>query len=379
MKVFLIARYRHHERYFATLAARCDIPMQVFTLNTLPWLKPAFWRCLRRVDARALIAGHLATKSRKLGKRNALFWHLYQAANAARAALAYAQFCQLLHEQRPDGLVMWNGGNWFLQAAALAAREQGIPVFYGENGLLPNTTTLDPQGVNFNNAMPRDAAFYRALPDEYTPINTTLVPRTSARSEQARAVTLPPRYVFVPFQVNTDSQIVFNSPWIRDMVHLLEVLQAVVPLLADPALVFVVKEHPSCKFRYDTYYDKVGDRIVFANGNNTQALIQGAEAVITVNSTVGLEALLLDRRVIVIGNAFFAIPGLVLEARSEAALAAAVNQLPTWQPDPVLRRQFLGYLSGTYCIPGSWKDPDDRHVARVAQRLRNVLEHGLPL
>ncbi len=345
MNVLLLARYKHHERYFSALARASALTMTVMTLNALPWLKPAFWHRLRCAKTDDAIAYHMQSKTRKQrvcsGKKPPLFWQLYAMANRARAALCYAQFFQLLSESRPSALVVWNGGTWFFKSAIQAAHELGIQVFYAENGLLPNTTTLDPKGINYANSLPRDPDFYRNLTESRQAFTQELLPRHSARSLSAQAITLPTRYIFVPFQVNTDSQIILNSPWIADMYALLDILVATSKAMQDQDIVFVLKEHPSCKSDYSAYTqsDKpqfLGKRFLFANGNPMKELIEQAQCVITINSTAGIESLLLGKKVIVAGNAFYTIPELVMPVQSASELVNALNAIPDWQPDAVL-------------------------------------------
>ena len=135
----------------------------------------------------------------------------------------------------------------------------------------------------------------------------------------------------------------------------------------------VFKEHPSSPIRYPDLHERSGPRERFANGNDTQTLIEDADAVITVNSTVGLEAILLGKPVLVLGRAFYAIPGLTLSAEGPEELAEALHRLSDWKPDPVLRRKFLDYLSQDYCVPGSWREPDRAHWRAVEARVRGYL------
>ena len=379
MRVLLIWRFSHHARYFSALAAQSSLEMVPFSKKNLPGFGIAELAWLWHADTANLATAHIDRLT--FGQRNRLrpLRAPRRAIHSLYAALACARFRSAFLRQRPDAIAVWNGGHWFFQAAIRAAREFAIPVFYCENGLLPDTATFDPRGVNFHNAVPRGAAFYRALAPMPPLTRTTLVPRTPPRSTSEKPIALPKRYLFVPFQMNRDTQIVFNSPWIRDMYHLLQVLQTVIVQAADTELAIVVKEHPSCAFRYDHERTTLGPRFLFANGNSTQELIDGAEAVITVNSTVGLETLLRERRVITIGNAFYAIDDLVLRAGNEDALVAAIDSLATWQPEALLRRQFLGWLETVYCIPGSWQSPDALHCQHIDQRLRNVVKLGLAL
>lgn len=379
MRVLLICRFSHHVNYFRALAAQSSLDMVPFSKEELPAIAMADLAWLWQADIANLAATHIDrltfgrhNRLRSLGALRRIMHSLY-------AAFACARFHRAFLRQRPAAIVVWNGGHWFFQAAIRAAREFAIPVFYCENGLLPNTATFDPCGINYHNAVPRDAEFYRALAPMPPLARTTLVARKPAHGRSAQPLALPKRYLFVPLQMNRDTQIVFNSPWIRDMYQLLQVLQAVIERAGDAELAIVVKEHPSCAFCYDEQRSTLGPRFLFANGNSTQDLIDGAEAVITVNSTVGLEALLRERRVIVVGSAFYAIDELVLRAGNEDELVAAIDALVGWQPDAALRHQFLGWLETVYCIPGSWQAPDAVHCRRIDERLQNVVERGLAL
>lgn len=379
MKVLLISRFSHQERYFRALAAQSEIAMEVLSREDLSRYSADVAGWPWQAESRSLTDTHIDRLTFRRRSPLRVLRPLRRALHALYARRDYSRFLQAFGERQPDAIVVWNGGHWFFQAAIRAAADMGIRVFYCENGLLPNTTTFDPRGVNYRNSVPREAAFYRALPPMPAVASTDLVARAPGRRIRTRPIVLPERYLFVPLQMNRDTQIVFNSPWIRDMYQLLGVLQSVLARIDDRQLAIVVKEHPSCTERYERHHRSLHPRLLFANGNATKELIDAAEGVITVNSTVGLEAMLRERRVIVIGNAFYDIAGLVLGARDEDALVGAINALATWQPDAQLRRQFLGYLSSVYCIPTSWHAPDARHCRRIEERLRNVIEHGLPL
>lgn len=372
-RILMLARYRHHERYFSELARHSSHNMKVLGLRQLPLLKPASGKWMLQARSADAIAYHTLSKSKKEPGKSALFWWLYCTINRLRAALCYAQCKQLFSTDKPDALVVWNGGTWFFRAAIQAAEEAGIQVFYAENGLLPDTVTLDPKGINFSNSLPRDPEFYRALTDCRSSFTSALRPRQSARSLAARPVPLPERFILVPLQVNTDSQILLHSPWIPDMYYLLDLLRDTVPHLQDTEVTFVIREHPSCRARYDTHQKTLNSRFLFANGNPMQELIEKAEAVLTVNSTAGIESLLLGKKVIVAGNAFYKIPDLVLPVQSVSELETALNAVQAWQPDPALRCKFLTYLSEVYCIPGNREQVDALHVARIDQRITHVV------
>ena len=73
-----------------------------------------------------------------------------------------------------------------------------------------------------------------------------------------------------------------------------------------------MKEHPSDHGRIDySGAFRAFPDVVFTKLMNTQELIEKSAAVVTVNSTVGIEAMLHLKPVITLGDAFYAVPGLV--------------------------------------------------------------------
>lgn len=106
-------------------------------------------------------------------------------------------------------------------------------------------------------------------------------------------------YLFFPLQVSTDSQILLNSD--IDNLEAIKVIQN----QHSNKKVFI-KIHPAEENR--AFIRRVEqlqtDRIKIV-GNATKELIQNASKVVTINSTVGLEALILDKEVEVLGRAVY--------------------------------------------------------------------------
>ncbi|WP_254911207.1 hypothetical protein [Pseudoalteromonas sp. A601] len=180
---------------------------------------------------------------------------------------------------------------------------------------------------------------------------------------------MPKRYIFVPFQVPHDTQVVCYSPWLNSMEMLYSEVMNAVEKLNDPDLKVVFKEHPSWHKHYTHLYKK-HPQAIFANGNATADLIENAQAVITINSTVGLEALLLAKHVITLGQACYNIDDLVLHANSRQELFERLLQLDQgWQLNLALRDQFFGYLKHVYTVEGRWQDCSTQHAKAVEERL----------
>ncbi|MBR9765562.1 MAG: nitrogen fixation protein FixF [Rhodobacteraceae bacterium] len=306
-------------------------------------------------EARAAIAGNLARKRIRVPAvfGNPLVSGLYGYVKRVEAALLRQTLLAELAATDPEVVVVYNGSVY--PESVLAEVSRGRPRVFIEAGFFPQTLQIDPEGLNGANSVPRDAAFYR---DESRDFAAGGYPdAVNNRPSKARhdAVALEPGFIFVPFQVPSDMQVTLHSPWVRDMGAFLDVICDLADRL--PGERFVIKEHPS--FKLSVKGRRSHPRVTFANGNVTSELIRDARAVITLNSTVGIEALLLERPVITLGAACYNIEGLVRHAPNAQALEAAVAARD-WQADPQLVRQFIGYLWNHYLVHGSYADlPQD--------------------
>lgn len=270
----------------------------------------------------------------------------------------------------PDMVVFWNGKKFHQAIGVEVAKHYGKRTLFFENGLLPGTTQMDFCGVNASNSVPRYAAFYEKIEiDDRIKLPENLIQRSSKKVQRTFEETLPDHYIFVPFQVAYDTQIIQHSPWIKDMETLFLLLKEITE---KTGVTFVLKEHPSDRVSdYTMLHRQVTDKIRFSS-LHTQALIENADAVLTINSSVAVESLLLGKRVIVLGEAFFAIEGIVNVAHDKESLLAIIEDLEHWILDASLVQKFVYYLYTTYLIPGDWKAPNKRHIDTIRERIAHA-------
>ncbi len=283
-----------------------------------------------------------------------------------RSRWDYRCWYRVFQLKKPSVIACWNGNNPGYRAARLAAERLGIPCFVFENGPLPNSTTCDPQGVNARNSLTRDANFYRGYASKIknTALDSTIAVRLS-EMPMPDEIRLPERYIFAPFQVHEDTQLLAYSPAIPDMPTFFTWLSQAADALG---ITIVVKQHPSCKQRYSLQHPG----ILFADGNSTEQLIRESDAVVTINSTVGLEAIMLGKPVITLGAAYYNLPGLTLTANTETQLVEQLKNVKNWPDDEPLRRGFIHYLRQHYLLPGDWRDASEQHCMAVKQRLTAI-------
>lgn len=297
-----------------------------------------------------------------------LFMPVYKSGKSLGATLSGAAIDAALADHPDHVVLIWNGSMHPDTVAADRCARLGRPALFLENGFFPGTLQADPKGVNALSSLPRDKDFYlNWSPTEGASLPQHLGQRASKVAHDDSGP-LPHHYLFAPFQVPSDMQITRLSPWVPDM----EAFHAALCAAADanPDAHFVIKEHPS--FRRSIKSNVLQHpRVSFHNGMPTPDLISRARAVVTINSTVGMEALVLDKPVIVLGEAIFGVDELTLVCRDQAALNAATARVTTWVPDPVLRDRFLRYINAEFLIPATLDAPDpeiNAHLTRRATR-----------
>lgn len=108
------------------------------------------------------------------------------------------------------------------------------------------------------------------------------------------------KYIFFPLQVSYDSQIVLNSS-----IDLLEAFKMVLDYAKKNNYDLVVKPHPQeCNYSALVEFFKYKNELILLN-DNTFLLMKYAEEIWTINSTVGLEALIMGKKIKILGKALY--------------------------------------------------------------------------
>jgi capsular polysaccharide export protein len=111
------------------------------------------------------------------------------------------------------------------------------------------------------------------------------------------------RVVLFPLQIESDTNIVRYSPHYKRMVDVVRDLQRAV---AVTGAILVVKPHPEDRNRLPELRRLCDDKTTrLATDLSVRSLIDAADVIVTVNSTVGLEALIAEKPVVVLGNAIY--------------------------------------------------------------------------
>jgi capsular polysaccharide export protein len=307
-----------------------------------------------------------------------------------RLALLAAQYnaTRQFFETRRDAVaVTWNGLVSDRRIFMLAARDAGAKTLFLERGPFPQTITADPVGVNHNNGLPRDGALFRrwlsATPSASGAWRTLAdrlqqrLPRVTRESDLTRLPPLNTPFIFVPLQKQSDTQLRLFGVECRGVAETIDLL-ARAALSLPEGWHIRLKEHPSDANRAESVLRRYeGLPLYLDNSTDTFVQVRASRLVVTVNSSVGLEAMLLEKPVVAMGLAFWAIPGLAEAATSDEALRRvfAAPDLIGFEPD--LRDAFLSFLVANYYI-GTESGPDGQFSIPDAgwQRLRRRVMAG---
>lgn len=281
---------------------------------------------------------------------------------------------ELMRMRAIDALVLFGQMRPVHVTARALAQQLGIEVFVFEEGYLrPHYVTIERRGVNALSLQPRLASFYRAVPARapdkpastgqtfwrmaaraaayglaalvlqplyrgnrhhrsLNPVSETLrwvrggVRRlTRAWRERGELELLcsgphAKRWFLVPLQVHNDSQVRDHSHF-AGMEDFLEQVVASFKEHAPADALLAVKHHPMD--RAYTHYTPVlrrlarqhglGQRLRYLHDQHLPTLLRHARGVVTINSTVGLQALHHRVPVITLAASVYQIPGLVFE------------------------------------------------------------------
>lgn len=302
-----------------------------------------------QADARAANALATATKQpRSFFVRRAKHWLLKRQYTGCRAYFA----------RNPEVVaVAWNGLNGTRRVFMDAAKDAGNKTLFFELAPFADRITIDPKGVNFANSLPRNmdpyikwAASHATDTESWHALRDTIAQRkpSAAVTVSDKVLPLTQPFVFVPLQVPGDSQLrVYGGAFKTVDLFVAAILKAAEQ--TPKGWHIRIKEHPSALPFVKDAIDKAGvDNVVLDNITDTFEQVKRAELILTVNSSVGLEAMFFDKPVVACGDCFWAIDGIAVSARTQKDIAQVLARPDAVTFDAAARSAFLSYLDTCY-------------------------------
>ena len=398
-KILFVSVNRHQKKYFSLIGKHLSKEYDVSYLDyKLRYYRdiflPAIDSSLPSVLTEEIIDRSIrfSLKKGQTRKFTGLRGYFHKDSTLRRIAKhVFARIWNHLQANNINMVCVWNGNTVERAAVIEAARAYGAKTCFFENGLLPNTTTLDPQGVNAAGILSEKTAdFFRNVHMDKDKLDALLTEQPAVRTQKKRwyqkkkevspsseAPDLSTPYLFVPFQVHDDTQIIIHSPYVHNMAELTEWVATAVRqynTTHQEKLRIIIKEHPSDNGRcnYDHLRTQYPD-IIFLKNFSTKQLIDNAAGIITINSTVGMESLLQHKHVITLGSATYAIDGVATRAHSITELSDALSHLNDECNIDLINR-FLYYIRYCYSIEGSWRNPTEKHFKSVLDRVTELID-----
>ena len=281
--------------------------------------------------------------------------------------------------KHPEQLALcWQGLTGTRRAFMMGAQDAGAATLFAELAPLPGFKTLDPIGVNAESNIPQNPSTYgNVAPDAalLSDIRDRLTSRPSQRSDVGQAGALPDEvsnFLFVPLQVPDDSQMILFADWVGSMVGFVERIAVAAQSLPD-GWHLRLKEHPSSKIRLtDTIERAIADgaRMVLDNDTDSFEQLRASKGVLTVNSSMGLQAMLFDKPVYTTGRTFYALPGLTSHAHGPKELADLLANADKTTFNQEFRARFLTWLATEYYIRETDTGYDLDHISRKLAEAR---------
>ena len=166
-------------------------------------------------------------------------------------------------------------------------------------------------------------------------------------------------FILIILQVPGDAQLIEHSPYFKDFYSMLKSVLSATPSNMN----LVIREHPLYKGMYeDRIYDilKNDDRCIIDNEKSLEELIIHSNLCILNNSTVGIEALLLKKKVFTLGNSYYSnrnSGSFDFSGNIESLDAEILNALNS-KLDINKVESFLYHFIFTYLFEGHYHDQD---------------------
>ena len=321
-----------------------------------------------------------------------------------------------------DTVIVYTGSSMIEQLLLYLVKEKSLETIFIEEGYFrPDTVTVDLKGINYNSSIPREVDFYKNYNLKEETADKFSIDKNVKKMKKIKRKVVnyfgmylgyldehkvnslsgyikqeyyldrfrrsktekfdySEEYIFIPFQVHSDTQILFHSPKINDMEELVEVCMKGIReynRVTGRNLKAVFKEHPkdigliSYKEMYKKY-EKDSD-IIFLKKADMNKLIDNSQMVITINSTVGIESLIKNKKVIVLGNAFYDLEGITFNCKNPVFLSNVIEDAFSRELDADLVKKYLNYLRYEYNVEGYLGNENDETAREIYLKIKKEI------
>lgn len=310
-------------------------------------------------------------------------------------ALAYIDlFDEIINKEQPDYLISIGDSRMCIEIAIALAKLKNVKVYYIEQGPF-NTTFFDDIGVNANLSIRNSvelnstkksdsdieidlkrkstkynrSPIYRGMdmllmklfensdlypPDlKFTDLNSSKL-KTPKSANDIHKAKSNDKIILLALQVPLDVNMIYHSPHFKSHTEILTSVYSNLPKNVQ----LVVREHPLFLNKYEkTFYDFISENeITIDNTMSLNAAIEISDVVMVNNSTVGIEALLKYKPVVVLGNSFYDNSNICLKLKNKNELGILIENALSYSPNREEIDNFKYSLFSTVLLKGSITD-----------------------
>jgi capsule polysaccharide export protein KpsC/LpsZ len=224
-----------------------------------------------------------------------------------------------------------------------------------ERGALPNTIMIDKNGFLNDSTSYDETLWNKPLSkkkmkkvekyiDDIKKNENSLEPQSSRVSKDVFlnkiGSTVVRKKVFVPLQVHNDTVILLWAGWSKNLKNFMSIIKDMAD--SNPDIDFVVKNHPiETSFKHNLMRVS-SPNIKIADDIHYKDCIEYCDVVVTVNSGVGLQAMMWNKPVIICGDAFYQNKKINTKAKNMVHLDKCINHPK--KPNFKCVKKFIYYL-----------------------------------
>ncbi|MCE1056025.1 hypothetical protein [Pseudomonas alloputida] len=274
----------------------------------------------------------------------------------------YSTLNSVISTCKPDKIVVWNGFTGYVaNILRLISEQRKIPSAFLERGLLKNSLFIDRQGVNGASSLNSVTAIVLDALTVSAQQQEKIIELFQVAPEQPEKPKSQIRNVFFPLQVQLDTNIIMYSPYRSMRQAFFDIYDA---LNKSPSN-FLVRPHPEELPETSPNIPRY-ENVKTSTAQTLDHWLEWSDIVVTINSTVGLEALIKGKKVITLGGSIYSCAGLTSSLTKDLDLS----------PKDLRTRliKYLAYLTrSNLLIHGS----NANHFA-IAKQLEIPLERYKP-
>lgn len=267
-------------------------------------------------------------------------WETYDPVASMERAYSWFHYCKFIIKLfKPAAVYVWNGYHLPARAMTRAADELGIEKYVMERGPFANTFVCDKSGINHDSSFIKTYDTIDNVPDDNairkfarlyfkSGISNWEQPDASAEKEEFYKkynIAKDKILIFFPLQIDNDTNAKVFSPHYKSV---FEAYRATVDAINDfqDKIFLLVKKHPRQKDITLFAKTPIFSGVLVEDAHIFDC-IRYADAIISINSSSAIEAALLGKPVLLLGNTILSANRKIISIQKPEDLQSKIKQL----------------------------------------------------